>query len=149
MYSLISSSWVCTIPIETELFEFRKFIVFDREFAGLHLKWNGHHYGTIKGLINIPQLKLTVIWCIHADFRCTQWAKHRHFGHARDISFRHPIKFYFGLSSQHHWHLLWRIAQTLHCIIVVPRNVVLFYFPCCYLSRCSSDTGRSEIPENE
>ena len=31
------------------------------------------------------------------DFRCTNWAKGQHFGgHVRDVSFRHPVKVYFG-----------------------------------------------------
>ncbi|KAK9273162.1 hypothetical protein L1049_017969 [Liquidambar formosana] len=30
------------------------------------------------------------------DFRCTSWYPHDKFGHARDVSFQHPIKLYFG-----------------------------------------------------
>lgn len=39
--------------------------------------------------------------CGDEDFRCTAWNKDRHFGHVRDILFRHPIKFYFGSKSTH------------------------------------------------
>jgi hypothetical protein len=54
MYSLISSSCVCTIPIETELFEFRKFIVFDREFCRCpsEVEWTPLWYN--KGLDQHP-----------------------------------------------------------------------------------------------
>jgi hypothetical protein len=39
--------------------------------------------------------------CGDEDFRCTAWNKDRHFGHVRDVLFRHPIKFYFGSKSTH------------------------------------------------
>ncbi|KAF8380583.1 hypothetical protein HHK36_028071 [Tetracentron sinense] len=34
--------------------------------------------------------------CGDKDFRCTSWYQHEQFGHARDVSFQHPIKIYFG-----------------------------------------------------
>ncbi|XAR63265.1 hypothetical protein NMG60_11023147 [Bertholletia excelsa] len=34
--------------------------------------------------------------CGDRDFRCTSWYPHEKFGHARDVSFQHPIKIYFG-----------------------------------------------------
>ncbi|XP_057981673.1 protein VASCULAR ASSOCIATED DEATH 1, chloroplastic isoform X2 [Malania oleifera] len=34
--------------------------------------------------------------CGDKDFRCTSWCPHEKFGHVRDVSFRHPIKIYFG-----------------------------------------------------
>ncbi|KAA8520438.1 hypothetical protein F0562_014694 [Nyssa sinensis] len=34
--------------------------------------------------------------CGDKDFRCTSWYPHEIFGHARDVSFQHPIKLYFG-----------------------------------------------------
>ncbi|XP_044494527.1 protein VASCULAR ASSOCIATED DEATH 1, chloroplastic-like [Mangifera indica] len=34
--------------------------------------------------------------CGDKEFRCTSWKPHDEFGHARDVSFQHPIKIYFG-----------------------------------------------------
>ncbi|KAK3018402.1 hypothetical protein RJ639_004701 [Escallonia herrerae] len=34
--------------------------------------------------------------CGDKDFKCTSWYAHDKFGHARDVSFQHPIKLYFG-----------------------------------------------------
>ncbi|KAM7512181.1 hypothetical protein LguiB_011056 [Lonicera macranthoides] len=34
--------------------------------------------------------------CGDKDFKCSSWYKHDEFGHARDVSFQHPIKLYFG-----------------------------------------------------
>lgn len=34
--------------------------------------------------------------CGDKDFRCSSWYPHEKFGHARDVSFQHPIKIYFG-----------------------------------------------------
>ncbi|KAJ0051881.1 hypothetical protein Pint_00099 [Pistacia integerrima] len=31
-----------------------------------------------------------------SEFRCSSWKPHDEFGHARDVSFQHPIKIYFG-----------------------------------------------------
>ncbi|KAG0611474.1 hypothetical protein M758_7G143600 [Ceratodon purpureus] len=56
--------------------------------------------------------------CGDDDFRCTQWAKHRHFGHARDISFRHPINFYFGPKSTYcHESQRFRVYRNNHLVL--------------------------------
>lgn len=34
--------------------------------------------------------------CGDKDFKCTPWYPHEKFGHAREVSFQHPIKLYFG-----------------------------------------------------
>ncbi|XP_031277528.1 protein VASCULAR ASSOCIATED DEATH 1, chloroplastic isoform X2 [Pistacia vera] len=34
--------------------------------------------------------------CGDKEFRCSSWKPHDEFGHARDVSFQHPIKIYFG-----------------------------------------------------
>ncbi|XP_028092638.1 protein VASCULAR ASSOCIATED DEATH 1, chloroplastic isoform X2 [Camellia sinensis] len=34
--------------------------------------------------------------CGDKEFRCSSWCPHEKFGHARDVSFQHPIKIYFG-----------------------------------------------------
>ncbi|XP_058221721.1 protein VASCULAR ASSOCIATED DEATH 1, chloroplastic isoform X1 [Rhododendron vialii] len=34
--------------------------------------------------------------CGDKDFRCSSWYPHDNFGHARDTSFKHPIKLYLG-----------------------------------------------------
>lgn len=34
--------------------------------------------------------------CGDKDFKCSPWSPHERFGHARDVSFQHPIKIYFG-----------------------------------------------------
>ncbi|XP_011621202.1 protein VASCULAR ASSOCIATED DEATH 1, chloroplastic isoform X2 [Amborella trichopoda] len=34
--------------------------------------------------------------CGDKNFKCTSWYEHEQFGHARDFSFQHPIKIYFG-----------------------------------------------------
>ncbi|XP_060673481.1 protein VASCULAR ASSOCIATED DEATH 1, chloroplastic isoform X2 [Ziziphus jujuba] len=34
--------------------------------------------------------------CGDKEFRCSSWYPHDKFGHARDVSFQHPIKIYFG-----------------------------------------------------
>ncbi|CAM6091243.1 unnamed protein product [Calypogeia fissa] len=56
--------------------------------------------------------------CGDDDFRCKQWAKHRHFGHARDISFRHPINFYFGPKSTYcHESQRFRVYRNSHLVL--------------------------------
>ncbi|KAF6169920.1 hypothetical protein GIB67_034312 [Kingdonia uniflora] len=37
--------------------------------------------------------------CGDKEFRCSSWYKHKQFGHARELSFQHPIKIYFGAKS--------------------------------------------------
>lgn len=32
------------------------------------------------------------------EFKCNSWYPHENFGHARDVSFQHPIKIYFGMA---------------------------------------------------
>ncbi|KAM7476259.1 hypothetical protein LguiB_023502 [Lonicera macranthoides] len=34
--------------------------------------------------------------CGDKEFKCSSWYVHNEFGHARDVSFQHPIKIYFG-----------------------------------------------------
>ncbi|KAM3685527.1 hypothetical protein ACB098_11G127200 [Castanea mollissima] len=34
--------------------------------------------------------------CGDKEFRCSSWYPHEQYGHARDVSFQHPIKMYFG-----------------------------------------------------
>ncbi|PSS24104.1 Protein VASCULAR ASSOCIATED DEATH 1 like [Actinidia chinensis var. chinensis] len=34
--------------------------------------------------------------CGDKDFKCNSWYRHDQFGHARDVSFQHPIKIYLG-----------------------------------------------------
>jgi len=57
--------------------------------------------------------------CGDDDFRCTHWAKHRHFGHARDISFRHPINFYFAgpKSTYCHEGQRFRVYRNNHLVL--------------------------------
>jgi hypothetical protein len=57
--------------------------------------------------------------CGDQDFRCTQWAKHCHLGHARDISFRHPVKFYFvGPKSTYcHESQRFRVYRNNHLVL--------------------------------
>ncbi|BBN19713.1 hypothetical protein MPTK1_8g12980 [Marchantia polymorpha subsp. ruderalis] len=56
--------------------------------------------------------------CGDDDFRCTEWAKHRHFGRARDISFRHPINFYFGPKATYcHESQRFRVYRNSHLVL--------------------------------
>ncbi|KAG0558566.1 hypothetical protein KC19_10G038300 [Ceratodon purpureus] len=56
--------------------------------------------------------------CGDDDFRCTQWIHHRQFGHARDISFRHPINFYFGPKSTYcHEAQRFRVYRNNHMVL--------------------------------
>ncbi|GMN48334.1 hypothetical protein TIFTF001_017517 [Ficus carica] len=36
--------------------------------------------------------------CGDKEFKCNSWYPHENFGHARDVSFQHPIKIYFGMA---------------------------------------------------
>ncbi|KAL3699206.1 hypothetical protein R1sor_017228 [Riccia sorocarpa] len=56
--------------------------------------------------------------CGDDDFRCTEWAKHRQFGRARDISFRHPINLYFGLKATYcHESQRYRVYRQSHLVL--------------------------------
>ncbi|KAL2609524.1 hypothetical protein R1flu_028097 [Riccia fluitans] len=56
--------------------------------------------------------------CGDDDFRCTEWAKHRQFGRARDISFRHPINFYFGPKATYcHESQRYRMYRHSHLVL--------------------------------
>ncbi|XP_030511963.1 protein VASCULAR ASSOCIATED DEATH 1, chloroplastic isoform X2 [Rhodamnia argentea] len=37
--------------------------------------------------------------CGDKEFKCSPWQPHDQFGHAREVSFQHPIKIYFGARS--------------------------------------------------
>lgn len=53
---------------------------------------------TVQVLVNrmvFPFHPLIAPYCI-ADFRCSSWYPRDNFGHARDMSFKHPIKLYLG-----------------------------------------------------
>lgn len=82
------------------------------------------------------------------DFRCTQWAKHRHFGHARDISFRHPINFYFGNScfSNIQFDLLLQLLPTVIDFVLIvihahcsARAFSIFYFSSRHMYNVEAD----------
>ncbi|KAH9300384.1 hypothetical protein KI387_011967, partial [Taxus chinensis] len=56
--------------------------------------------------------------CGDEDFQCTAWNEDRHFGHVRDASFRHPIKFYFGSKFTHCQELQrFRVYKNSHLVI--------------------------------
>lgn len=56
--------------------------------------------------------------CGDEDFRCTSWNKDRHFGHVRDVLFRHPIKFYFGSRSTHCQEVQrFRVYRNSHLVV--------------------------------
>lgn len=56
--------------------------------------------------------------CGDEDFRCTAWNKDRHFGHVRDVLFRHPIKFYFGSKSTHCQEVQrYRVYRNSHLVV--------------------------------
>lgn len=56
--------------------------------------------------------------CGDEDFQCTEWAKHRHFGHVRDLSFRHPINFYFGPKATYCQEVQrYRVYRNSHLIV--------------------------------
>lgn len=56
--------------------------------------------------------------CGDEDFRCTAWNKDRHFGHVRDVLFRHPIKFYFGSKSTHCQEVQrFRVYRNSHLVV--------------------------------
>lgn len=49
-------------------------------------------------------LVCSLSFSVFKGFHCTNWAKDQHFGHVRDVSFRHPVKVYFGkLKVQKQW----------------------------------------------
>lgn len=56
--------------------------------------------------------------CGDEGFHCTNWAKDQHFGHVRDVSFRHPVKVYFGPKASNCQEVQrYRIYQNNHLIV--------------------------------
>lgn len=56
--------------------------------------------------------------CGDEDFQCTKWDKDQHFGHVRDVSFRHPVKVYFGPKASNCQEVQrYRIYQNNHLIV--------------------------------
>eukprot|EP00250_Pteridium_aquilinum_P013255 c21233_g2_i1 orf=927-2954(-) len=56
--------------------------------------------------------------CGDEGFQCTNWAKDQHFGHVRDVSFRHPVKVYFGPKASNCQEVQrYRIYQNNHLIV--------------------------------
>ncbi|KAI5082734.1 hypothetical protein GOP47_0002477 [Adiantum capillus-veneris] len=56
--------------------------------------------------------------CGDEGFQCTNWAKDQHFGHVRDVSFRHPVKVYFGPKASNCQEVQrYRVYQNNHLIV--------------------------------
>lgn len=56
--------------------------------------------------------------CGDEDFQCTPWNEDRHFGHVRDASFRHPVKFYFGSRFTHCQEVQrFRVYKNSHLVV--------------------------------
>ncbi|XP_057873343.1 protein VASCULAR ASSOCIATED DEATH 1, chloroplastic isoform X2 [Cryptomeria japonica] len=56
--------------------------------------------------------------CGDEDFQCTPWNEDKHFGHVRDASFRHPIKFYFGSRFTHCQEVQrFRVYKNSHLVV--------------------------------
>ncbi|KAJ7552356.1 hypothetical protein O6H91_06G052100 [Diphasiastrum complanatum] len=66
--------------------------------------------------------------CGDEDFNCTQWIKHHHFGHIRDISFRHPINLYFGPKASY-CHEVQRFKVYLNRHVVIETSQQLTDVP--------------------
>ena len=63
------------------------------------------------------------------DFRCTSWAKGQHFGgHVRDVSFRHPVKVYFGKVPLQNSILYNFVIVKLICFCQAPKLVTVKRF---------------------
>ncbi|OVA14958.1 GRAM domain [Macleaya cordata] len=62
--------------------------------------------------------------CGDKDFRCSSWYKHEQIGHARDLSFQHPIKIYFGAKSSHCQEVQkFRVYRDSHLVIETSQEV--------------------------
>eukprot|EP00250_Pteridium_aquilinum_P013254 c21233_g1_i1 orf=637-2628(-) len=56
--------------------------------------------------------------CGDEDFQCTNWAKDQHFGHVRDVLFRHPIKVYLGSKASNCQEVQrYRIYRNSHLLV--------------------------------
>ncbi|XP_004308497.1 PREDICTED: protein VASCULAR ASSOCIATED DEATH 1, chloroplastic isoform X2 [Fragaria vesca subsp. vesca] len=62
--------------------------------------------------------------CGDKDFRCTSWHPHEKFGHARDVSFQHPIKIYFGAKFGSCQELQkFRVHKNSHLVIETSQEI--------------------------
>ncbi|XP_077235317.1 protein VASCULAR ASSOCIATED DEATH 1, chloroplastic-like isoform X2 [Tasmannia lanceolata] len=62
--------------------------------------------------------------CGDKDFQCTQWYKDKKFGHARDVSFQHPIKIYFGARFGHCQEVQkFRVYRNSHLVIETSQQI--------------------------
>ncbi|XP_043717212.1 protein VASCULAR ASSOCIATED DEATH 1, chloroplastic-like [Telopea speciosissima] len=62
--------------------------------------------------------------CGDKAFRCTSWSEHEQFGHARDMSFQHPIKLYFGARYGNCQQLQkFRIYKDSHLVIETSQEI--------------------------
>ncbi|XP_050384809.1 protein VASCULAR ASSOCIATED DEATH 1, chloroplastic [Argentina anserina] len=62
--------------------------------------------------------------CGDKEFRCTSWHPHEKFGHARDVSFQHPIKIYFGAKFGSCQELQkFRVHRNSHLVIETSQEI--------------------------
>ncbi|XP_077244969.1 protein VASCULAR ASSOCIATED DEATH 1, chloroplastic-like [Tasmannia lanceolata] len=62
--------------------------------------------------------------CGDKDFQCSQWYTDEKFGHARDVSFLHPIKIYFGAKFGHCQEVQkFRVYRNSHLVIETSQQI--------------------------
>ncbi|KAK9102865.1 hypothetical protein Sjap_020119 [Stephania japonica] len=62
--------------------------------------------------------------CGDKDFNCTSWSEHEEYGHAREVSFQHPIKIYFGAKFGHCREVQkFRVYRNSHLVIETSQEV--------------------------
>ncbi|KAK9142886.1 hypothetical protein Syun_012286 [Stephania yunnanensis] len=62
--------------------------------------------------------------CGDKDLNCTSWSEHEEYGHAREVSFQHPIKIYFGAKFGHCREIQkFRVYQNSHLVIETSQEV--------------------------
>ncbi|KAK1261984.1 hypothetical protein QJS04_geneDACA018396 [Acorus gramineus] len=62
--------------------------------------------------------------CGDKDFKCSSWYKHEQSGNARDLSFQHPVKIYFGARYGHCEEVQrFRVYRNSHLVVETLQNV--------------------------
>ncbi|KAJ4956706.1 hypothetical protein NE237_013489 [Protea cynaroides] len=87
--------------------------------------------------------------CGDKAFRCTSWSEHEQFGHARDMSFQHPIKMYFGARYGNCQQLQkFRVYKDSHLVVETSQEITDIPYGDCFRVEGLWDVERDGVKGN-
>ncbi|KAG5231081.1 GRAM domain-containing protein [Salix suchowensis] len=88
--------------------------------------------------------------CGDKEFRCSLWCTNEKFGHARDVSFQHPIKIYFGAKFGSCQEVQkFRVYKNSHLVIETSQQISDVPFGDCFCVEGLWDVTSNDDESNE